>query len=157
MFSEWYTYTNLSVNNKLHSIIHDSITFWRFILKVAGGSCTRQPDSRSWSSCGVLVQPSPLTKMTARKSGSRLETEIERCRSESLWDKIPELVRQLSAKLISNGKKRAGFPVVWVHSGTAAFTRGSVLGVSWQPRPRLGVWQRLGSELVMLAKVKASF
>uniref|UniRef100_A0A3Q2G7R2 Tetratricopeptide repeat protein 7B n=1 Tax=Cyprinodon variegatus TaxID=28743 RepID=A0A3Q2G7R2_CYPVA len=41
--------------------------------------------------------------MTARKSGSRLESEIERCRSESQWDKIPELVRQLSAKLISNG------------------------------------------------------
>uniref|UniRef100_A0A673BUL2 Tetratricopeptide repeat protein 7B n=1 Tax=Sphaeramia orbicularis TaxID=375764 RepID=A0A673BUL2_9TELE len=40
--------------------------------------------------------------MTARKSGSRLETEIERCRSEAQWDKIPELVRQLSAKLISN-------------------------------------------------------
>uniref|UniRef100_A0A8C5GNU4 Tetratricopeptide repeat protein 7 N-terminal domain-containing protein n=1 Tax=Gouania willdenowi TaxID=441366 RepID=A0A8C5GNU4_GOUWI len=40
--------------------------------------------------------------MTARKSGSRLETEIERCRSETQWDKIPELVRQLSAKLISN-------------------------------------------------------
>lgn len=43
--------------------------------------------------------------MTARKSGSRLETEIERCRSECQWDKIPELVRQLSAKLISNGRK----------------------------------------------------
>uniref|UniRef100_A0A9J8BXV2 Tetratricopeptide repeat domain 7B n=1 Tax=Cyprinus carpio carpio TaxID=630221 RepID=A0A9J8BXV2_CYPCA len=41
--------------------------------------------------------------MTARKSGSRLETEIERCRSEGQWDKIPELVRQLSVKLISNG------------------------------------------------------
>ncbi|XP_051503183.1 tetratricopeptide repeat protein 7B-like isoform X3 [Myxocyprinus asiaticus] len=40
--------------------------------------------------------------MTARKSGSRLETEIERCRSEGQWDKIPELVRQLSVKLISN-------------------------------------------------------
>ncbi|XP_005738788.1 tetratricopeptide repeat protein 7B isoform X5 [Pundamilia nyererei] len=40
--------------------------------------------------------------MTARKSGSRLEIEIERCRSEAQWDKIPELVRQLSAKLISN-------------------------------------------------------
>uniref|UniRef100_A0A3P9ME84 Tetratricopeptide repeat domain 7B n=1 Tax=Oryzias latipes TaxID=8090 RepID=A0A3P9ME84_ORYLA len=40
--------------------------------------------------------------MTTRKSGSRLETEIERCRSEGQWDKIPELVRQLSAKLISN-------------------------------------------------------
>ncbi|XP_056094836.1 tetratricopeptide repeat protein 7B isoform X1 [Rhinichthys klamathensis goyatoka] len=40
--------------------------------------------------------------MTARKSGSRLESEIERCRSEAQWDKIPELVRQLSAKLISN-------------------------------------------------------
>uniref|UniRef100_A0A8C2I2R6 Tetratricopeptide repeat protein 7B n=1 Tax=Cyprinus carpio TaxID=7962 RepID=A0A8C2I2R6_CYPCA len=41
--------------------------------------------------------------MTARKSGSRLETEIERCRSEGQWDKIAELVRQMSAKLISNG------------------------------------------------------
>ncbi|XP_053701914.1 tetratricopeptide repeat protein 7B isoform X2 [Synchiropus splendidus] len=40
--------------------------------------------------------------MTAKKSGSRLETEIERCRSECQWDKIPELVRQLSTKLISN-------------------------------------------------------
>ncbi|XP_061751764.1 tetratricopeptide repeat protein 7B isoform X5 [Nerophis ophidion] len=40
--------------------------------------------------------------MTAKKSGSRLEAEIERCRSESQWDKIPELVRQLPAKLISN-------------------------------------------------------
>uniref|UniRef100_A0A3P9NUQ1 Tetratricopeptide repeat domain 7B n=1 Tax=Poecilia reticulata TaxID=8081 RepID=A0A3P9NUQ1_POERE len=40
--------------------------------------------------------------MTAKKSGSRLETEIERCRSEGQWDKIPELVRQLPAKLISN-------------------------------------------------------
>ncbi|XP_053538690.1 tetratricopeptide repeat protein 7B isoform X2 [Ictalurus punctatus] len=39
--------------------------------------------------------------MTARKSGSRIETEIERCRSEGQWEKIPELVRQLSAKLIS--------------------------------------------------------
>lgn len=47
--------------------------------------------------------------MTARKSGSRLETEIERCRSECQWDKIPELVRQLSAKLISNGKKHFTF------------------------------------------------
>uniref|UniRef100_A0A671L4N2 Tetratricopeptide repeat protein 7B-like n=1 Tax=Sinocyclocheilus anshuiensis TaxID=1608454 RepID=A0A671L4N2_9TELE len=40
--------------------------------------------------------------MTARKSGSRLETEIERCRSEGQWDKLAELVRQMSAKLISN-------------------------------------------------------
>ncbi|KAI5101939.1 tetratricopeptide repeat protein 7B, partial [Silurus meridionalis] len=40
------------------------------------------------------------SSMTARKSGSRIETEIERCRSEGQWDKIPELVRQLSAKLI---------------------------------------------------------
>uniref|UniRef100_A0A8C6SJX1 Tetratricopeptide repeat domain 7B n=1 Tax=Neogobius melanostomus TaxID=47308 RepID=A0A8C6SJX1_9GOBI len=46
--------------------------------------------------------------MTAKKSGSRLETEIERCRSETQWDKIPELVRQLSAKLISNGKNCTG-------------------------------------------------
>uniref|UniRef100_A0A3Q3KBX6 Tetratricopeptide repeat protein 7B n=1 Tax=Monopterus albus TaxID=43700 RepID=A0A3Q3KBX6_MONAL len=41
--------------------------------------------------------------MTAKKSGSRLETDIERCRSEGQWDKIPELVRQLSTKLIANG------------------------------------------------------
>ncbi|XP_072284380.1 tetratricopeptide repeat protein 7B isoform X1 [Pyxicephalus adspersus] len=40
--------------------------------------------------------------MAARKAGSRLELEIERCRSECQWDRIPELVRQLSAKLISN-------------------------------------------------------
>uniref|UniRef100_A0A8P4G478 Tetratricopeptide repeat protein 7 N-terminal domain-containing protein n=1 Tax=Dicentrarchus labrax TaxID=13489 RepID=A0A8P4G478_DICLA len=63
--------------------------------------------------------------MTARKSGSRLETEIERCRSESQWDKIPELVRQLSAKLISNGKKCAG-SLLLVHSVCKAF---SLLGV----------------------------
>lgn len=44
-----------------------------------------------------------INTMTARKSGSRIETEIERCRSEGQWDKIPELVRQLSAKLISIG------------------------------------------------------
>uniref|UniRef100_A0A8C1WGX5 Tetratricopeptide repeat protein 7B n=1 Tax=Cyprinus carpio TaxID=7962 RepID=A0A8C1WGX5_CYPCA len=47
--------------------------------------------------------------MTARKSGSRLETEIERCRSEGQWDKIPELVRQLSVKLISNGALQLAF------------------------------------------------
>uniref|UniRef100_A0A671XT75 Tetratricopeptide repeat protein 7B n=1 Tax=Sparus aurata TaxID=8175 RepID=A0A671XT75_SPAAU len=72
-------------------------------MKVATGSCisrTRQCEGSFL--CSVLVQLSPLTKMTARKSGSRLETEIERCRSEGQWDKIPELVRQLSAKLISN-------------------------------------------------------
>ncbi|XP_058843714.1 tetratricopeptide repeat protein 7B isoform X2 [Acipenser ruthenus] len=40
--------------------------------------------------------------MTAKKSGSRLETEIERCRSEGQWDRIPELIRQLSVKLIAN-------------------------------------------------------
>ncbi|XP_005992762.2 tetratricopeptide repeat protein 7B isoform X2 [Latimeria chalumnae] len=40
--------------------------------------------------------------MAAKKSGSRLESEIERCRSECLWDKIPELVKQLPAKLIAN-------------------------------------------------------
>ncbi|XP_077322893.1 tetratricopeptide repeat protein 7B isoform X4 [Lithobates pipiens] len=40
--------------------------------------------------------------MAARKAGSRLELEIERSRSECQWDRIPELVRQLSAKLISN-------------------------------------------------------
>ncbi|XP_041121779.1 tetratricopeptide repeat protein 7B isoform X2 [Polyodon spathula] len=40
--------------------------------------------------------------MTAKKSGSRLETEIERCRSEGQWDRIPDLIRQLSVKLIAN-------------------------------------------------------
>ncbi|KAM9294159.1 tetratricopeptide repeat protein 7B isoform 2-T2 [Gastrophryne carolinensis] len=40
--------------------------------------------------------------MAARKAGSRLELEIERCRSDCQWERIPELVKQLSAKLISN-------------------------------------------------------
>ncbi|XP_053330994.1 tetratricopeptide repeat protein 7B isoform X1 [Spea bombifrons] len=40
--------------------------------------------------------------MAARKAGTRLELEIERCRSEANWERIHELVRQLSAKLISN-------------------------------------------------------
>ncbi|MEQ2164340.1 hypothetical protein GOODEAATRI_005673 [Goodea atripinnis] len=54
----------------------------------------------------LVESSSPQSRnMTARKSGSRLEIEIERCRSEGQWDKIPELVRQLSAKLISNGRK----------------------------------------------------
>jgi len=43
-------------------------------------------------------------KMAAKKSGTRLEIEIERCRNECLWEKIPELVKQLSAKLIGNGE-----------------------------------------------------
>ncbi|KAG9481791.1 hypothetical protein GDO78_010815 [Eleutherodactylus coqui] len=40
--------------------------------------------------------------MAAKKAGSRLEVEIERSRSECQWDRIHELVKQLSAKLISN-------------------------------------------------------
>ncbi|XP_070271055.1 tetratricopeptide repeat protein 7B isoform X4 [Myotis yumanensis] len=40
--------------------------------------------------------------MASKKAGSRLETEIERCRSECQWERIPELVKQLSAKLIAN-------------------------------------------------------
>ncbi|KAM4662604.1 tetratricopeptide repeat protein 7B isoform 2-T2 [Discoglossus pictus] len=40
--------------------------------------------------------------MATKKTGHRLETEIERCRSECQWDRIYELVKQLSAKLISN-------------------------------------------------------
>ncbi|KAG8561884.1 hypothetical protein GDO81_015513, partial [Engystomops pustulosus] len=67
--------------------------------------------------CAVCVQPaaaaqrSPgacvrawqlLSDMAAKKAGSRLEVEIERCRSECQWDRIHELVKQLSAKLISN-------------------------------------------------------
>lgn len=46
--------------------------------------------------------------MATRKAGSRLETEIERCRSEAQWERIPELVKQLSAKLIANGTRRPG-------------------------------------------------
>lgn len=67
--------------------------------------------------------------MTAKKSGSRLETEIERCRSECQWDRIPELVRQLSAKLISNGKWRAGFHAVHLFSlsGPSPLCESSVL------------------------------
>uniref|UniRef100_A0A4W3JBB8 Tetratricopeptide repeat protein 7B n=1 Tax=Callorhinchus milii TaxID=7868 RepID=A0A4W3JBB8_CALMI len=37
--------------------------------------------------------------MAAKKSGSRLETEIERCRNECLWERIPELIKQLSKLL----------------------------------------------------------
>uniref|UniRef100_A0A4W3JN57 Tetratricopeptide repeat domain 7B n=1 Tax=Callorhinchus milii TaxID=7868 RepID=A0A4W3JN57_CALMI len=37
--------------------------------------------------------------MAAKKSGSRLETEIERCRNECLWERIPELIKQLSLLL----------------------------------------------------------
>lgn len=48
--------------------------------------------------------------MATRKAGSRLETEIERCRSECQWERIPELVKQLSAKLIANGRRRARRP-----------------------------------------------
>ncbi|CAH2328032.1 tetratricopeptide repeat 7B isoform X1 [Pelobates cultripes] len=40
--------------------------------------------------------------MAAKKAGSRLEVEIERCRSECQWERIHELVKQLSVKLISN-------------------------------------------------------
>ncbi|XP_044291573.1 tetratricopeptide repeat protein 7B isoform X5 [Varanus komodoensis] len=40
--------------------------------------------------------------MATKKGGSRLESEIERCRSECQWERIPELVKQLSAKLIAN-------------------------------------------------------
>lgn len=40
--------------------------------------------------------------MTARRSGSRLEGEIERCRGENQWEKIPELVKQLTAKPLQN-------------------------------------------------------
>ena len=110
-----------------------------FILKVATGSCiplTRQCEGSFL--CGVLVQLSPLTKMTARKSGSRLETEIERCRSEGQWDKIPELVRQLSAKLISNGKKCSG---CWFIECVKAFSLVWVLGTSWQRKPWMWVLQ----------------
>lgn len=71
-----------------------------------------------------LVQSTSVTKMTARKSGSRLETEIERCRSESQWDKIPELVRQLSAKLISNGRKQFVNPIQEAFSPAWVFPFG---------------------------------
>lgn len=92
----------------------------------------RSPDTpinKRDPSCGVLVESIPFTKMTAKKSGSRLETEIERCRSECQWDKIPELVRQLSAKLISNGKRRAVFHAVHLFSllGPSPLSPSSVL------------------------------
>lgn len=53
---------------------------------------------------GLPVGPAPA--MATKKGGSRLETEIERCRSECQWERIPELVKQLSAKLIANGAAR---------------------------------------------------
>lgn len=53
---------------------------------------------------GLPVRPAPA--MATKKGGSRLETEIERCRSECQWERIPELVKQLSAKLIANGAAR---------------------------------------------------
>ncbi|XP_066532093.1 tetratricopeptide repeat protein 7B isoform X1 [Hoplias malabaricus] len=40
--------------------------------------------------------------MAARRSGSRLEAEIERCRGENQWEKILELVKQLTAKPLQN-------------------------------------------------------
>ncbi|XP_066484464.1 tetratricopeptide repeat protein 7B isoform X2 [Tiliqua scincoides] len=40
--------------------------------------------------------------MATKKGGSRLESEIERCRSECQWERVPDLVKQLSAKLIAN-------------------------------------------------------
>ncbi|XP_062945023.1 tetratricopeptide repeat protein 7B isoform X5 [Cynocephalus volans] len=49
--------------------------------------------------------------MATKKAGSRLETEIERCRSEGQWERIPELVKQLSAKLIANGLCLEKLPV----------------------------------------------
>lgn len=110
-----------------------------FIMKVATGSCisrTRQCEGSFL--CSVLVQLSPLTKMTARKSGSRLETEIERCRSEGQWDKIPELVRQLSAKLISNGKKCSGCSFIECVKASSLVW---VLGTSWQRKPWMWVLQ----------------
>uniref|UniRef100_A0AAR2IVI9 Tetratricopeptide repeat protein 7 N-terminal domain-containing protein n=1 Tax=Pygocentrus nattereri TaxID=42514 RepID=A0AAR2IVI9_PYGNA len=41
--------------------------------------------------------------MAARRSGSRLEGEIERCRGENQWERIPELVKQLVAKPLQLG------------------------------------------------------
>uniref|UniRef100_A0A6I8NKU6 Tetratricopeptide repeat domain 7B n=1 Tax=Ornithorhynchus anatinus TaxID=9258 RepID=A0A6I8NKU6_ORNAN len=40
--------------------------------------------------------------MATKKAGSRLEGEIERCRSDCQWERIPDLIKQLSAKLIAN-------------------------------------------------------
>ncbi|XP_074183151.1 tetratricopeptide repeat protein 7B isoform X11 [Rhinolophus sinicus] len=40
--------------------------------------------------------------MATKKAGSRLETEIERCRSECQWGRTPEPAKQLPAKLIAN-------------------------------------------------------
>uniref|UniRef100_A0A3B1K570 Tetratricopeptide repeat domain 7B n=1 Tax=Astyanax mexicanus TaxID=7994 RepID=A0A3B1K570_ASTMX len=49
--------------------------------------------------------------MTARRSGSRLEGEIERCRGENQWEKIPELVKQLAAKPLQNGEIRGLYTI----------------------------------------------
>lgn len=55
---------------------------------------------------GLRARAGPArAAMATRKAGSRLETEIERCRSECQWERIPELVKQLSAKLIANGTR----------------------------------------------------
>jgi hypothetical protein len=64
--------------------------------------------------------------MATRKAGSRLETEIERCRSECQWERIPELVKQLSAKLIANGR------------------RGCAAASAAEPGPKARVGARLG-------------
>uniref|UniRef100_A0A6Q2Z4N8 Tetratricopeptide repeat protein 7B n=1 Tax=Esox lucius TaxID=8010 RepID=A0A6Q2Z4N8_ESOLU len=86
----------MSIN--LNKNTFDSESYrWGSLFPFRLSSATRAAADASWLSCFGLC-----LKMTARKSGSRLETEIERCRSEGQWDKIPELVRQLSAKLISN-------------------------------------------------------
>lgn len=65
--------------------------------------------------------------MATKKAGSRLETEIERCRSECQWERIPELVKQLSAKLIANGARR----------GRAGRGRGAAAGAPGQVPPGL--------------------
>lgn len=68
--------------------------------------------------------------MATRKAGSRLETEIERCRSECQWERIPELVRQLSAKLLASGTRRARRPGLGGAAGSAgrAAARGQGRG-----------------------------
>ncbi|XP_062351448.1 tetratricopeptide repeat protein 7B isoform X3 [Cinclus cinclus] len=75
--------------------------------------------------------------MATRKAGSRLETEIERCRSECQWERIPELVKQLSAKLIANDDMAE---LLLGESKLEQFLKENTLKHSsspWGPQPRL--------------------
>lgn len=72
--------------------------------RARGRSGRRRGARRRRGLRGLRARAGPArAAMATRKAGSRLETEIERCRTECQWERIPELVKQLSAKLIANG------------------------------------------------------